>query len=213
MSIGLAAATFAVVILAELPDKTFLSTVLLSSRHRPLPVWLGAAAGLVAQAGVAVLAGRLLALAPHRVVAAVVAGLFVAGAAYLLASRAAAVDARGAAIASDEERLLETDAGLSPAGRRRGPSSARITAITFAVIALAEFGDLTQIVIANLSARSRDPLSVFAGAALAFVVVSGVGVAVGRAITRLVPLDAVRKVSGLILLGLGIWSAVAAGTG
>jgi putative Ca2+/H+ antiporter (TMEM165/GDT1 family) len=213
VSIGLAAATFAVVILAELPDKTFLSTVLLSSRHRPLPVWLGAAAGLVAQAGVAVLAGRLLALAPHRVVAAVVAGLFVAGAAYLLASRAAAVDARGAAIASDEERLLETDAGLSPAGRRRGPSSARITAITFAVIALAEFGDLTQIVIANLSARSRDPLSVFAGAALAFVVVSGVGVAVGRAITRLVPLDAVRKVSGLILLGLGIWSAVAAGTG
>jgi len=213
VSIGLAAATFAVVILAELPDKTFLSTVLLSSRHRPLPVWLGAAAGLVAQAGVAVLAGRLLALAPHRVVDAVVAGLFVAGAAYLLASRAAAVDARGAAIASDEERLLETDAGLSPAGRRRGPSSARITAITFAVIALAEFGDLTQIVIANLSARSRDPLSVFAGAALAFVVVSGVGVAVGRAITRLVPLDAVRKVSGLILLGLGIWSAVAAGTG
>ena len=213
MSIGLAAATFAIVILAELPDKTFLSTVLLSSRHRPLPVWLGAAAGLVAQAGVAVLAGRLLALAPHRVVDAVVAGLFVAGAAYLLASRAAAVDARGAAIASDEERLLETDAGLSPAGRRRGPSSARITAITFAVIALAEFGDLTQIVIANLSARSRDPLSVFTGAALAFVVVSGVGVAAGRALTRLVPLDAVRKVSGLILLGLGIWSAVAAGTG
>ena len=213
MNLGLAAATFAIVILAELPDKTFLSTVLLSSRHRPLPVWLGAAAGLVAQAGVAVLAGRLLALAPHRVVDAVVAGLFVAGAAYLLASRAAAVDARGAAIASDEERLLETDAGLSPAGRRRGPSSARITAITFAVIALAEFGDLTQIVIANLSARSRDPLSVFTGAALAFVVVSGVGVAAGRALTRLVPLDAVRKVSGLILLGLGIWSAVAAGTG
>ncbi|MGD0895389.1 MAG: TMEM165/GDT1 family protein [Acidimicrobiales bacterium] len=213
MNLGLAAATFAIVILAELPDKTFLSTVLLSSRHRPLPVWLGAAAGLVAQAGVAVLAGRLLALAPHRVVDAVVAGLFVAGAAYLLASRAAAVDARGAAIASDEERLLETGAGPSPAGRRRGPSGARITAITFAVIALAEFGDLTQIVIANLSARSRDPLSVFTGAALAFVVVSGVGVAAGRALTRLVPLDAVRKVSGLILLGLGIWSAVAAGTG
>jgi putative Ca2+/H+ antiporter (TMEM165/GDT1 family) len=56
-------------------------------------------------------------------------------------------------------------------------------------------------------------LSVFTGAALAFVVVSGVGVAAGRALTRLVPLDAVRKVSGLILLGLGIWSAVAAGTG
>lgn len=213
MNLGLAAATFAIVIPAELPDKTFLSTILLSSRHRPLPVWLGAAAGLVAQAGVAVVAGRLLGLAPHRVVAAIVAGLFVAGAVYLFASRAAAVDERGAAIASDEDRLLRSGAGSTPAERRQGPSGARITAITFVVIALAEFGDLTQIVIANLSARTRDPLSVFAGAALAFIAVSGFGVAAGRAITRVVPIDALRKVSGLILLGLGIWSAVAAGTG
>ena len=112
MNLGLAAATFAVVIPAELPDKTFISAVVLSSRHRPLPVWLGAATGLVAQAGVAVAAGRLLGLAPHRVVAAIVAGLFFAGA------KGAAVESRGGEIARDEERLLT--AGDATARRRSG---------------------------------------------------------------------------------------------
>jgi putative Ca2+/H+ antiporter (TMEM165/GDT1 family) len=213
VNLGLAAATFAVVIPAELPDKTFISAVVLSSRHRPLPVWLGAATGLVAQAGVAVAAGRLLGLAPHRVVAAIVAGLFFAGAVYLFLAKGAAVESRGDEIARDEERLLTADDDGSQAEiRPHRLSGARIAAITFVVIALAEFGDLTQVVIANLSARSRDPLSVFCGAALAFVVVSGVGVAAGRTITRVVPLDAVRKLSALVLVGLGVWSAVAAAT-
>ncbi|MFZ0060287.1 MAG: TMEM165/GDT1 family protein [Acidimicrobiales bacterium] len=213
MNLGLAAATFAVVIPAELPDKTFVSTVVLSSRHRPLPVWSGAAAGLVAQAGVAAVAGRLLALAPHRVVAAIVAGLFVAGAAYLFSARGSAVERRSGEIASDEERRLAPgDGDEPPRTGRHGLSRWRIAAVTFLVIALAEFGDLTQVVIANLSAKSRDPLSVFCGAALAFVVISGVGVAAGRTITRAVPLDVVRKLSGVILLGLGVWSAVAAAT-
>jgi putative Ca2+/H+ antiporter (TMEM165/GDT1 family) len=188
VNLGLAAATFAVVIPAELPDKTFISAVVLSSRHRPLPVWLGAATGLVA-------------------------GLFFAGAAFLFLAKGAAVESRGGEIARDEERLLTAGDDNSQAEvRPHRLSGARIAAITFVVVALAEFGDLTQVVIANLSARSRDPLSVFCGAALAFVVVSGVGVAAGRTITRVVPLDAVRKLSALVLVGLGVWSAVAAGT-
>ncbi|MGD0219901.1 MAG: TMEM165/GDT1 family protein [Acidimicrobiales bacterium] len=210
MNLGLAAATFAVVIPAELPDKTFLSAVVLSSRHRPLPVWAGAAAGLVTQAAVAAVAGRLLGLAPHRLVAGIVAGLFLAGAAYLLFARPADVERRSDEIATGEDHLLAGGDDRSARPRRHGHSGLRIAAVTFAVIALAEFGDLTQIVIANLSARSRDAVSVFFGAALAFVVVSGIGVATGRAITRVVPLDAVRRLSGLVLLALGVWSAVAA---
>ena len=114
MNLGLAAATFAVVIPAELPDKTFVSTVVLSSRHRPLPVWSGAAAGLVVQAGVAAVAGRLLALAPHRVVAAIVAGLFVAGAAYLFLPEAPPSNA--AAVRSHRTRS---------AGSRRATATSR----------------------------------------------------------------------------------------
>lgn len=200
MNWGLAAATFAVVIPAELPDKTFVACIVLASRHRPLPVWIGAAIALVLQAGIGVLAGRLLALLPHRAVETIVAALFLGGALYLLVSSERRDEQRGAALADEEDAL---------AGRGRR-SDLRIAASTFVVVALAEFGDLTQVVVANLSARYRDPLSVFAGAAVAFVLISALGVAVGRTATRFIPLSVVRKASGVVLAGLGVWSAVGA---
>jgi putative Ca2+/H+ antiporter (TMEM165/GDT1 family) len=214
VNLGLTAATFALVIPAELPDKTFISSVVLSTRHRPLPVWLGCASALVLQAAIAVLAGRLISLLPHRVVSIVVAVAFLGGAAYLLLSKEEAVEAEAAELAEIEEVLVDT--GREPldrpalAARANAEKSLRIVAASFGIVALAEFGDLTQVLIANLSARSRDPLSVFVGAALAFVVISGAGVAAGRTLTRVVPLALVRRLSGVALLGLGIWSVVEA---
>lgn len=67
-------------------------------------------------------------------------------------------------------------------------------------------------IVANLTARSGDPWSVFTGAAIAFLLVSAVGVAAGRTIIRYVPLSLVRRLSGVVLAGLGAWSlAVAVG--
>ncbi|HVB05941.1 MAG TPA: TMEM165/GDT1 family protein [Acidimicrobiales bacterium] len=205
MNLGLAAATFALVIPAELPDKTFISAVVLSTRHHPLPVWLGAASGLILQAGIAVLAGRLLALLPHRVVGAIVALLFLGGAAYLLFTKEEAVEAEAGKLAEAEEELA---AGTTASTTVVSERSLRIVGASFLIVALAEFGDLTQVLVANLSARSRDPLSVFVGAAVGFILISGVGVVAGRTLTRVVPLTVVRRLSGLALLGLGIWSVV-----
>lgn len=223
MNLGLAVGTFAVVLPAELPDKTFISAIVLASKHRPFPVWVGTAAGLVVQAAVGVLAGRLLALLPHRAVEGVVAGLFLAGAAYLLFVPERSAEQAGVEAARRGE---EADAALagagdgSSAGAGRTPSgtagverppersSARIALMTFGIVTLAEFGDLTQVIVANLTARYRDPWSVFAGAAVAFVLVSAVGVAAGRTLTRHVPLALVRRISGAALGGLGIWSLV-----
>ena len=198
MNLGLALGTFAVVLPAELPDKTFISAIVLASKHRPFPVWVGTAAGLVVQAAVAVVAGRLLALLPHRTVEGIVAGLFLAGAAYLLFVPERAAEQAGV------EAARRGEESERPPER----SSARIALMTFGIVTLAEFGDLTQVIVANLTARYRDPWSVFAGAAVAFVVVSAVGVAAGRTLTRYVPLALVRRISGLALGGLGIWSLV-----
>lgn len=194
MNLALAATTFAVIIPAELPDKTFIASVVMSSRHRPLPVWLGAAGGLVLQALLGVVAGRLLALLPHRVVEGIVSGLFLLGGAYLLVTREKVVEESGEALGEAEPS--------APA------SALKVAATAFGVVAVAEFGDLTQVVIANLSARSRDPLSVFVGAAVAFVAISGVGVLLGRTLVRHIPLALVRRISGVILIGLGIYSLV-----
>lgn len=201
MNWGVALAAFAIVIPAELPDKTFVTCVVLGSRHRAVPVWTGAAAALVLQAGIGVLAGHLLTLLPHRAVEGVVAALFLAGALYLLVSSEGPEEKAGGELAAEEDER---------AGRRGPPSNVRVAFTTFSVVALAEFGDLTQVVIANLSARYRDPVAVFSGASVAFVLLSGVGVFAGRTITRIVPLAAVRKASGVILAALGLWSAVAA---
>jgi len=52
---------------------------------------------------------------------------------------------------------------------------------TFAIIALAEFGDKTQIAVISLSAKHR-PMSVFVGALLAYALVGGASALVGGAI-------------------------------
>ncbi|HTZ08186.1 MAG TPA: TMEM165/GDT1 family protein, partial [Acidimicrobiales bacterium] len=72
MSASVLALTFGLVFVAELPDKTMIASLVLASRHRALPVWVGASSAMVLNTAVAVGAGRLLALLPHRVVEGVV---------------------------------------------------------------------------------------------------------------------------------------------
>src|SRR5260370_38157583 len=51
---------------AELPDKTALAALVLATKYRPIPVFLGAALALAIQSAVAVGAGSLFALLPAR---------------------------------------------------------------------------------------------------------------------------------------------------
>jgi putative Ca2+/H+ antiporter (TMEM165/GDT1 family) len=186
--------TFGLIFVAELPDKTMIATIVLSSRYRPLPVWIGAALAMVVNSAVAVLAGRLLELLPHRWVEAVVAALFAAGSLYLLLVK--------------EE--VETHEGEQEAERVR--SGRRIALGAFTVIVVAELGDLTQILTANLVARYHAPLSVFVGSAAALVTVMGVGVLGGRALLRALPLATIRRIAGVVLAGFAIFSVVKVAT-
>ena len=194
MNLSVLLITFGLIFVAELPDKTMIATIVLSSRYRPLPVWVGAAVAMVVNAAVAVLAGRLLELLPHRWVEAVVAVLFAAGSLYLLLVK--------------EE--VETHEGEEEAEKVR--SGRRIALGAFTVIVIAELGDLTQILTANLVARYHNPLSVFVGSATALVTVMGVGVLGGRALLRVLPLATIRRVAGVVLAGFAIFSAVQVAT-
>jgi len=193
VSLALAATTTVLVIPAELPDKTFISCIVLASRNKALPVWIGGALALTVQALLAVVAGGLLALLPHTTVKIVVAVLFMAGAAYLIFVPEEAEQEKG-------ERLGDRAVAVA--------SDWRVFFTTFTIVALAEFGDITQILIANLTARYRDPVAVFLGATVGFWIVSGLGVLAGRTITRVVPLSIVRRLSGCLLLGFGVWTIV-----
>jgi len=195
MSLTTAAITFGLIFVAELPDKTMIATVVLASRYRPLPVWIGAAVAMTVNSLVAVVAGRLLTLLPHRAVEAAVSALFLAGALYLLFTPETA-------IAREGER--------EAAAARK---SHHIALTAFGIIIVAELGDLTQILTANLAAHYHDPWSVFVGATAALVTVMGIGVLGGRALLRVMPLGAIRKAAAALLAGFALYAAVEAARG
>ncbi len=194
MTLTTVAITFGLIFVAELPDKTMIATIVLSSRYRPLPVWCGAALAMVFNSGVAVAAGRLLELLPHRIVEGVVAAFFAAGSLYLLLVR----------------ESVQEEQGQKEAGKLR--SNRRVALGAFTVIVIAELGDITQILTANLVARYHDPLSVFVGSAAALVLVMGVGVVGGRALLRVLPLATIRRAAGVVLAGFAVYSIVTVAT-
>ena len=80
----------------------------------------------------------------------------------------------------------------------------------FVVIFLAEWGDLTQIVTADLAAKYHSPLSVATGAILALWAAAGVAVLGGQALARLVKVATIRRVTAAVLVvlaGFSLWSA------
>jgi Ca2+/H+ antiporter, TMEM165/GDT1 family len=197
--VAVAATVFALIFLAELPDKSLFASLLLGTRYRPVYVWAGVAAAFAVHMAIAVMAGQVLvSLLPHRLVEAVVAGLFVAGSAYLLVMS-----------------FRRDERGGQDAARQgyRPPPPLRVAAMGFAVVFLAEWGDITQITAANLAARYASPISVFAGATLGLWAVAALAVSVGAKSLNVIPMAWVRRISAAILLGFGIYSAVAAITG
>ena len=181
-AVAVALTTFAVILLAELPDKTALASLVLGTRFRPAPVLTGIAAGFSVHVALAIAAGSLLGLLPHRTLEIVVAGLFIAGAVVLLREH------------EPEEEAAE------PARRSDRFWPAAWT--SFAVILVAEFGDLTQVVIANLVARFDDPLAVGLGAVTAMVAVAAAAVIGGKTLLRLVPFSLFTRAAAGLMVGL-----------
>ena len=95
MSIGAYLGIFALMFLIELPDKTMIATIVMSTKARPSSIVIGASTGFVVQMGIAVGAGGLLTLLPVHVKDVIVAALFLGGAGYLLFSRESTARRRG----------------------------------------------------------------------------------------------------------------------
>jgi putative Ca2+/H+ antiporter (TMEM165/GDT1 family) len=169
-ALGLGVTVFTVIFLLELPDKTALAALLLATRHRPGPVFLGAAAAFVIQSAVAVAAGSLLSLLPRQPIR-VGAGLLFLVMAALLVRRNLRTDE------ADEKRAVEQEEA-----RHRRPF---VTA--FSVVFVAEWGDLTQLATAALQARYQQPLLVFVAATLALWAVSAIAVVLGNRLGAWVP--------------------------
>ena len=195
MSLAIIATVFAVIFLAELPDKTALASLVLGSRYRPTWVFAGIAAAFAVHVGLAIAAGSLLALLPHRPLEIVVAVLFALGAVVLLRGRHEGGD--------------EGDEYVELHGKE--PGFWRVAWSSFAVILVAEFGDLTQVATATLAAHYHDPLSVGVGAVAALWAVAALAIAGGRGLLKVMPLTWITRIAAgimLVLAGISVAAAV-----
>jgi putative Ca2+/H+ antiporter (TMEM165/GDT1 family) len=178
---------FGVIFVAELPDKTALAALVLATRHKASPVFLGTALALTVQSVVAVAAGGLLSLLAARAVHIGAGLLFLVSAVVMW--RCKGDDADGAA--QDEKHA-------------RPPTFWRSFGTVFSVVFIAEWGDLTQLGTAALAARYKSPLAVFSGATLALWCVAGLAVFIGNRAGKLMDPELTKRVAAVIFALLGV---------
>ena len=195
-SLGVAALVFGTIFLVELPDKTFIATLVLSTRFRPLLVWIGVASAFLLQTVVAVLVGGLLAQLPRTPVHVVAALMFLVGGIILI---------RGAGSADEEEAETEEEFSHKGAATATG---LKAVATSFVVLFLAEWGDLSQLFTASMVLKYEQPLSVFIGAFTALASVSALAALLGRALLAKIHLSLIRRIGGTVCLVIAAVSAL-----
>jgi len=191
VNLAVIGAVFAVIFIGELPDKTMFASIVMSTRGHPFAVWLGSAGAFLVHVVIATTLGTVVfhLLAP-RIVDAVVAVIFLVGAGIVTA-----------------EAIREYKRKDDPEPPPPPPRPGRTAVTAFAVIFAAEWGDLTQLLTANLAAHYHDPLSVATGATLALWAVSAIAVTSGRWLSSVIDAFAIRIGTAVLLAGLGAYTA------
>jgi putative Ca2+/H+ antiporter (TMEM165/GDT1 family) len=166
------------------------ASLMLASRGHPRAVWLGAAGAFVIHVVVATTIGvGLFHLLPHRLLEAIVSVMFLVGAIFALRE-----DPDDAIALADREVLT------------RG----RTAATAFVVIFIAEWGDLTQILTANLAAHYHSAFSVGLGSLLALWTVALVAVVGGQGLVRFVNVTVLHRCMAVVLIVLSAITATSA---
>jgi len=181
MSLVIAATAFLLILPIELPDKTFIATLVLATRYKPLPVWIGVSAAFLVQTTVAVTLGGLIGRLPRTPAEIFVGLMFLVGGLILI---------RGASKAEAEE----------------AETGWQVVGTSFVVLFVAEWGDLSQLLTAGLVVKYEDPVSVGVGAFLALATVSALGAVLGRTLLRWIKLATIHRIGGGVCLLLAIAS-------
>jgi len=180
--------SFTLIGLAEIGDKSQLVCMTLAARYRAWPVLIGAVTAFALLNLIAVIFGAAFARwLPEQLVAGLVGVLFLAFGIHGLRN----------STEEEAEDIPEEKAGHG------------IFFSTFLLIALAEFGDKTQIAVAGLGGTAN-PGAVWTGATLALAATSGIGVLAGRTVLQRIPIHLIHRFGGLffILLGLVAFASI-----
>jgi putative Ca2+/H+ antiporter (TMEM165/GDT1 family) len=186
VDLAVIAIAFGAIFVVELPDKTFIAALVLSTRYRGWAVWVGVGLAFLVQTVIACTVGGLVTLLPHRAVEVVAALIFLVGAVLLL-REAPRADAEEAQTEQEfAEKVTSPKSGLGAVGA------------SFLVLFAAEWGDLSQLLTISLVGRYHDAVSVFVGAWGALLVVSGLAVVAGRFLLRYLRLSTIHYVGSAV---------------
>jgi putative Ca2+/H+ antiporter (TMEM165/GDT1 family) len=186
MDLAVVVLTFGAIFVVELPDKTFIATLVLATKYPPFLVWLGVSAAFAVQTAIAVTLGKAVGLLPGTAVQSMALVLFLVGAVILFREGHSHQQASG-------EEFAER------AGEVHG---FRVVVTSFLVLFAAEWGDLSQLLVVSLVAKYDAPVSVFVGAFIALVTVGGIAALAGRTLMRWVPLYALHYFGAAVCLAL-----------
>jgi len=190
------ALAFGAIFVVELPDKTFIATLVMSTKMRPLFVWIGVGLAFLVQTAIAVGIGKAASFLPEQLIHSVAALMFVIGAIILFrAARTADADEG----AQEDEYAAKSDSGAH---------GFKVVVTSFLVLFAAEWGDLSQLLTISLVAKYDDPVSVFLGAWGALLTVSGLAVIVGRLLLQRVRLSVLHYVGAAVcvfMAALTLW--------
>lgn len=187
--------TFLAIFLVELPDKTFLATLVLATKYRPLFAWIGVGLAFAVQTVIAVAVGGVVTLLPRELVHVVAGAMFLAGAVVLLREGFAHKNA------DDEDEFAE---------KVRASKGWHQILASFLVLFAAEWGDLSQLLTITFVARYHQTVPVFVGALAALLVVSGLAVVIGKQLLRWIKVHVLHFLGAAVCLVLGVATIVEA---
>jgi putative Ca2+/H+ antiporter (TMEM165/GDT1 family) len=148
-----------------------------------------------------VTAGHAVSFLPDWVVQAVSTAMFLVGAIILF---------RAAPRADAQEREQEAEFARKAGAEQQGWD---VVATSFVVLFAAEWGDLSQILTLNLVAKYGSPVSIFVGAWVALLTVSGLAVLGGRVLLRYMRLSLLHYIAAGVCLVFAVVGVVQVATG
>ncbi len=177
---------FFLIILAEMGDKTQLTTVMLAARYRaPGRIFLGSFLGEISVSLVGIVIGTAVSsLIPIALIGKISGGIFILFGLFSLLSR-------------------EDDEEAESKGKEGSASKMGVIA-AFSLVAVAELGDKTQLAVIALVVEYGSPVSVALGAIGGFAVTSLTGVVLGKSLSHFVSTRLVQKIAAIAFIAIGV---------
>lgn len=191
------ASTFALIFVAELPDKTAFATLLLATRGNPWAIFIGVAGAFLVQTVFAVIFGSFFTHLPPQWVHLAAGILFLVFAVMMWRRN------------KSEEEESETQS-VNARSKLQLTGFGKTVWTSFVLIFIAEWGDLTQLASASLVARTGQPLTVFVAAVLSLWAVTALVIVIGNRAAKIINPALLQKIAAVAFVGVGIYFIVTA---